>query len=441
MVVDFRRAQSDHSPLNINVSNVEIIKSTKFLGVHLVENMSSITKKAQQHLYFLRRLKKAHLQPLILTTFYRGTIKSILSSCITAWFGNCTVSDHKTLQWIISLITSDSVNAEIASLPDVKSYTIPVHIPSSVQSIRPPLATETIKDSKTSPAHGSSCYRCQRTTVTGYFASYGSSGATGDYRSARSADPLLSRSGGSATEPTPQHKHCHPPTPTGPASSVRALDWPSTVWDADPQIRTLFTYFAGMIREVFEHPAEGKDISLQLMELRQGSDLAANYANKFCTLAAQSGWNDVALWAVFHEGLSPALQTELACWEDATSLSQYVATAIRLDNLLHQHRTGARPPVLSHPRLRPDYPRPREEAPEPMQLGRSRLMEREHQRHAQMRLCYYCGGSGHLIHPCPEKPSSVQVGENSLFFSLTVPVSFCFSDLCDLSLDRLRCRC
>ncbi|KAK3566975.1 hypothetical protein QTP86_007856 [Hemibagrus guttatus] len=45
-----------------------------------------------------------------------------------------------------------------------------------------------------------------------------------------------------------------------------------------------------------------------------------------------------------------------------------------------------------------------------------------------MRLCYYCGGSGHLIHRCPEKPSSAQVGENSLFFSLTVPVSLCFSD-------------
>ncbi|KAK3508494.1 hypothetical protein QTP70_031356, partial [Hemibagrus guttatus] len=32
MVVDFRRAQSDHSSLDIDGSNVEIIKSTKFLG-------------------------------------------------------------------------------------------------------------------------------------------------------------------------------------------------------------------------------------------------------------------------------------------------------------------------------------------------------------------------------------------------------------------------
>ncbi|KAK3537685.1 hypothetical protein QTP70_017913 [Hemibagrus guttatus] len=70
----------------IDGSSVEIIKSTKFLGVHLVENLtwslntSSISKKAQQRLYFLRRLRKAPLPPPILTMFYRGTIESILSS-------------------------------------------------------------------------------------------------------------------------------------------------------------------------------------------------------------------------------------------------------------------------------------------------------------------------------------------------------------------------
>ncbi|KAI5629425.1 gastrula zinc finger protein XlCGF28.1-like, partial [Silurus asotus] len=107
MVVDFRRAQSDQSPLIIDGSSVEIVKSTKFLGVHLADNLtwslntSSITKKAQQRLYFLRRLRKAHLPPPILSMFYRGTIESILSSCITAWFGNCTVSDRKTLQRIV----------------------------------------------------------------------------------------------------------------------------------------------------------------------------------------------------------------------------------------------------------------------------------------------------------------------------------------------------
>ncbi|KAK3518632.1 hypothetical protein QTP70_006074 [Hemibagrus guttatus] len=210
----------------------------------------------------------------------------------------------------------------------------------------------------------------------------------------------------------------------------RALEWASAIWFADPQIRSSFSYFAGMIWEVFEYPAGGKDISIQLMELRQGSDSVADYAIKFRTLAVQSGWNNVTLWAVFHAGLNPALQTELACRVEATSLTQFVATAIRLDNLLRQYQAGTQPSAAARPRVRTDYPSLREEVPEPMQLGRSRLAERVHQPRGQMRLCYNCGASGHLSPRCPEKSSSAQVGGSSLFFSLTVPVSLCFSDRC-----------
>ncbi|KAK1798628.1 hypothetical protein P4O66_006921, partial [Electrophorus voltai] len=64
-------------------------------------NTSSIIKRAQQHLYFLRKLREAHLPSPILTTFYRGTVESILSSCIITWFGNCTAFDRKTLQRIV----------------------------------------------------------------------------------------------------------------------------------------------------------------------------------------------------------------------------------------------------------------------------------------------------------------------------------------------------
>ncbi|KAK3506751.1 hypothetical protein QTP70_023747 [Hemibagrus guttatus] len=68
MDIDFRRAHSCHSPLYIDGFSVEI-KSTKFFGVHLGENFnwslntSSITKKAQQLLSFLWRLRKAHFLP------------------------------------------------------------------------------------------------------------------------------------------------------------------------------------------------------------------------------------------------------------------------------------------------------------------------------------------------------------------------------------------
>ncbi|KAK3574553.1 hypothetical protein QTP86_009553 [Hemibagrus guttatus] len=143
--------------------------------------------------------------------------------------------------------------------------------------------------------------------------------------------------------------------------------------------------------------------------------------------AAQSGWNDVALWAVFRAGLNPALQAELACRVEATSLSQFVATAIRLNNLWRQHQAGTQASAATRPRGRMDYLVHREEEPEPMQLGRS---GQGHQSRGQMRLCYHCGASGHLSPRCPERPSSAQVGGSSPFFNLTVPVSLHVSDRC-----------
>ncbi|KAK3562994.1 hypothetical protein QTP86_013260 [Hemibagrus guttatus] len=217
---------------------------------------------------------------------------------------------------------------------------------------------------------------------------------------------------------------------TGSARSSRALEWASVVWDADPQIRSSFSHFAGLIREVFEYPAGGKDISVQLMELRQGTDTAADYAIMFRTLAAQSGWNDASLWAVFHAGLNPELQTELACRAEATTLSQFVATAIRLDNLRRQHQAGASGAGPVRHRSQTDYPSFREEAPEPMQLGRSRLADPTHSQQGWMRLCYHCGASGHQSSRCPERVTPAKVGGSSQFFSMLVPVSLSVSDRC-----------
>ncbi len=98
VVMDFRRNPVDHPPLTIDTSTVERVSSTKFLGVHITEdltwttNTKSISKKAQQRLHFLRRLKRASLPPPILTTFYRGTIESVLTSCITVWYGKLLCS-------------------------------------------------------------------------------------------------------------------------------------------------------------------------------------------------------------------------------------------------------------------------------------------------------------------------------------------------------------
>ena len=58
-------------------------------------------KRAQQHLFPLRRLKRFGMGPQILKKFYSCTIESILTGCITAWYGNCSASDHKALQRVV----------------------------------------------------------------------------------------------------------------------------------------------------------------------------------------------------------------------------------------------------------------------------------------------------------------------------------------------------
>ncbi|KAK3505869.1 hypothetical protein QTP70_019370 [Hemibagrus guttatus] len=218
----------------------------------------------------------------------------------------------------------------------------------------------------------------------------------------------------------------------------KALEWASAVWDADPLIRASYSHFEEGIREVFEHPAGGKDISVQLMEIRQGLESAADYAIRFRTLVAQSEWNDAALWAVFRTGLNPALQTELACHVEATSLSHFVATAIHLDNLRRQCRTGASDMASARPRVRMDCPGWGERDPEPMQLGRSRLTEEERRPRGPPRRCYNCGSTGHLSPRCPERAADSQVGDRSLLMSLTIPVSLLFSDRCPIGEGYLR---
>ncbi len=125
VVMDFRRRNStDHPPLTIDSSTVERVSSTKFLGVHITEDLTwttntmSLSKKAQQRLHFLRRLKRASLPPPILTTFYRGTIESVLTSCITVWYGNCSAADRKTLQRTVNM-AAKIIGAPLPSILDI----------------------------------------------------------------------------------------------------------------------------------------------------------------------------------------------------------------------------------------------------------------------------------------------------------------------------------
>ncbi len=58
------------------------------------------------------------LSPSILRSFYTCTVESILTSCITAWFGNSTAGNRKALQRVVRT-AHHIVGGELPSLQDI----------------------------------------------------------------------------------------------------------------------------------------------------------------------------------------------------------------------------------------------------------------------------------------------------------------------------------
>ncbi|KAI4891326.1 hypothetical protein NFI96_013317, partial [Prochilodus magdalenae] len=125
MIVDYRKLQrGGHSPLYINGAEVERVSSVRFLGVHLTDDLSwsfhtnKVVRSARQRLFFLRRLRRFGLPPDILTNFYRCTIESILTACITVWYGSCTAYNRKALKRVVRTAGS-IIGSKLPDLQDI----------------------------------------------------------------------------------------------------------------------------------------------------------------------------------------------------------------------------------------------------------------------------------------------------------------------------------
>eukprot|EP00061_Rhincodon_typus_P006808 g27827.t1 len=77
LIIHFRKKGGEHAPICINRTEVERMKTIKFLRVTITDNLSwtshvDVTvKKAQQQLFFLRQLRKFGMSIRSLTNFYR----------------------------------------------------------------------------------------------------------------------------------------------------------------------------------------------------------------------------------------------------------------------------------------------------------------------------------------------------------------------------------
>ncbi len=102
-----KRLQRPYTPLMISGTPVERVSSFKYLGVNISEDLTwtahiqTQVKKARQRLYHLRQLRTFRVSPAILKTFYSGAIESVLTQCISVWYGNVSNQDRKALQRVV----------------------------------------------------------------------------------------------------------------------------------------------------------------------------------------------------------------------------------------------------------------------------------------------------------------------------------------------------
>uniref|UniRef100_A0A3B3D318 Reverse transcriptase domain-containing protein n=1 Tax=Oryzias melastigma TaxID=30732 RepID=A0A3B3D318_ORYME len=126
VIIDFRKHSPDPAPLHINGELVERVHTIRFLGVLISDdlswtaNITAVIKKAQQRLHFLRVLRKNRLCTNLLLTFYQSSIQSLLTYCITVWFGSCTVADKERLQRVVDT-AQKIIGCPLPTLSDIYS--------------------------------------------------------------------------------------------------------------------------------------------------------------------------------------------------------------------------------------------------------------------------------------------------------------------------------
>eukprot|EP00061_Rhincodon_typus_P002844 g18633.t1 len=106
MIIDVGKKGGEHNLIDINGTEVERAKSIKILRVTITDlswtsHINATVIKAQRCLFLLKQLRKFGMPIRSLTNSYRCIMESILSGCITAWYGSCSAQDRKKLQKVV----------------------------------------------------------------------------------------------------------------------------------------------------------------------------------------------------------------------------------------------------------------------------------------------------------------------------------------------------
>lgn len=194
----------------------------------------------------------------------------------------------------------------------------------------------------------------------------------------------------------------------------RALTWAQASCTQNHLNTLPLGEFLRRFRRIYDRPNIAGCASDCLFTLQQGSCSVAEYAVEFGTLAAEAGWDEVALRGAFQRGLTEQVHDALVAGARPVSLRELIDRAIELDNYQRrQERARSSAPPRVPARLQsssasvPSTPLSEGLSAcedKSMQLGRARLSVVEQRRRLTTGLCLYCGQEGHHIADCSIRP-------------------------------------
>ena len=124
MIIDFRRSQHNVSQTVIQNMNVETVDEYKYLGtiidskLSFESNTDAACKKAQQRLFFLRKMKSFSVCRTLMTLFYQCFIESVLTFCIVVWYSGLPMTNKRKLTKLVN-VASKVVGVQLSQLQHI----------------------------------------------------------------------------------------------------------------------------------------------------------------------------------------------------------------------------------------------------------------------------------------------------------------------------------
>lgn len=111
----------------------------------------------------------------------------------------------------------------------------------------------------------------------------------------------------------------------------RAVQWVEIIWTEAGSVTQSLDNFVNNFHKLFGKPAGDTSVGEQLYHLHQGKMSNNDYALKFRTLAAASGWNERSL-LTYWQGLETRVRLHIAAYDDTIGLKHFIQLSIRVNN-------------------------------------------------------------------------------------------------------------